>query len=147
MVTDNVAAGKSPVWMLDASQPHSMTYTPDIGEALALLGTSAPASGSVWHVPTAPALTGNEYLTLAGGKKAPKTMSALTLRLGGLFIPAARESLELTYQYTGPYHFDSTTFEDTYGMTATPYASGIALSGDYAGARVQLGRRQPSSWR
>ena len=136
MVTNNVAAGKAPVWMLDASQPHSMTYTPDIGEALALLGTSTPAPGSVWHVPTSPALTGNEYLSLAGGNKPPKTMSALTLRLGGLFIPAARESLELSYQYTAPYLFDSSRFEAAYGMRATPYATGIAAAAGHAEVRA-----------
>lgn len=136
MVTNNVASGKTPVWMLDASQPHSMTYTPDIGEALALLGTSTPAPSSVWHVPTAPALTGKEYLELAGGSKPPRTMSALTLRLGGLFIPAARQSLELTYQYTAPYLFNSSKFEDSYGMTATPYATGIAVAAEKAEVRA-----------
>ena len=32
---DRVIAGKPPTWLFDASQPHSMTYTPDIGAALA----------------------------------------------------------------------------------------------------------------
>lgn len=139
MAIDNVAAGKSPVWMLDSTQPHSLTYTPDVGEALALLGTSTPPRGSVWHVPTAPALTGAQYLALVGGNKPPKTMSALTLKIGGIFIPAARESLELTYQYTAPYHFDSSAFEKEYSVSPTPYDAGIALSLDYAqGTSVSL---------
>lgn len=55
---DRIAAGKPPTWLFDSAQPHSMTYTPDIGRALALLGTDPAARGRVWHLPTAPALTG-----------------------------------------------------------------------------------------
>ena len=136
MAIDNVVAGKSPIWMLDSTQPHSMTYTPDIGESLALLGTIGSAPGSVWHIPTATALTGAEYLALAGGSKLSKTMSALTLRIGGIFVPAARESRELAYQYTSPYRFDSRAFEVAYGVAPTPYATGIAAALEHARAHT-----------
>ncbi len=43
---DRVAAGKPPTWLFDASQLHSMTYTPDIGAALAVLGTDDRARRS-----------------------------------------------------------------------------------------------------
>ena len=126
---DNVAAGKAPVWLFDAHQLHSMTYTPDIGEALAVLGTDERARGGVWHLPTAPALTGTEYVEIAAGGAAPhKTMSAATLRLGALFVPAARETLEMAYQYTAPYVFDSSAFETTFGIAPTPYRDGIAAA-------------------
>lgn len=71
-----VAAGKHCTWLLDADLPHSLTYTPDIGEALAILGTEAAARGRTWHPPTASALTGREYIELAAGDGArPKVMS------------------------------------------------------------------------
>ena len=66
---DRVIAGKPPTWLFDASQPHSMTYTPDIGAALAVLGTDDRARGRIWHLPTAPALTGEQYLALATGDR------------------------------------------------------------------------------
>jgi len=50
------------------------------------------------------------------------------MRVGSLFSGAARETLELAYQYTAPYDFDSTAFEHTFGVTPTPYAEGIAAS-------------------
>jgi nucleoside-diphosphate-sugar epimerase len=133
---DRVAAGKPPIWLFDASQPHSMTYTPDIGAALAVLGTDDRARGRVWHVPTAPALTGEQYLALtSGGALARRTMSMGTMRLGSLFSSAARETLEMAYQYTAPYEFDSTAFERTFGVAPTPYAEGIAASLGRATAR------------
>ena len=129
MVIDAVVAGKAPTWLLDATLPHSMTYTPDIGTALAVLGTDPRGRNGVWHVPTSPALTGEEYLTVASGEgQKHKVMSKAMLRIGGLFVPAAREALELSYQNTEPYVFDSAKFETTFGISATPYRDGIARS-------------------
>ena len=129
LAIDKVAAGKPPVWLFDSHQPHSMTYTPDIGEALAVLGTDEQARGRVWHLPTAPALTGAEYLQLAtGGGLRHTTMSMTTMRLGALFIAEARESLEMAYQYTAPYVFDSSAFETAFGRAPTPYRDGIAAA-------------------
>jgi nucleoside-diphosphate-sugar epimerase len=123
---DAIRSGRRPTWLLDDAQPHSMTYTRDIGDALVTLGTHPRARGGVWHLPTAPALTGAEYLRLAsGGTSTHRTMSATTLRIGALFSPAARESLELAYQNDRPYVFDSSAFERTFGVTPTPYAEGI----------------------
>ena len=128
-VIDRVVAGKPPTWLFEASLPHSMTYTPDIGAALAVLGTDDRALGRTWHLPTAPALTGEQYLALAtGGRLRHRTMSTGTMRFGSLFSSAARETLEMAYQYTAPYEFDSTAFERTFGVTPTPYAEGIAAS-------------------
>jgi nucleoside-diphosphate-sugar epimerase len=128
-VIDKVAEGKAPVWLFDAHQPHSMTYTLDIGEALAVLGSDERARGRVWHLPTAPALTGAEYLELAtGGTLAHTTMSAATIRMGALFDAAARETLEMAYQYTAPYVFDSSAFQTTFGLAPTPYRDGIAAA-------------------
>ena len=127
MVIEPIVAEKSPTWLLNASLPHSMTYTPDIGAALAIMGTDPRARNEVWHVPTAPALTGEEYLALATGPgQKHRVMSKTMLRLGGLFVPAARESLELSYQNAEPYLFDSTKFESTFGVSATGYREGIA---------------------
>jgi nucleoside-diphosphate-sugar epimerase len=128
-----IAAGKPGTWFFDADQPHSMTYTPDIGEALAFLGTrpvdSHSVSGDVWHVPTAPALTGRQYLQLAAGRDARVAVMGLaTMRLGSLFTAGARETLELSYQYSAPYVFDSSAFETAFGVSPTPVADGIAVT-------------------
>lgn len=125
-VIDPIGAGKQPTWLLDAHQPHSMTYTPDIGAALAVLGTDPRARGGVWHLPTASALTGEEYIALAsGGATRYRTMSAAILRVGGVFNGAAREAVEMAYQNSRPYLFDSTAYERTFGVEPTPYAEGI----------------------
>jgi len=126
---DKIADGKVATWLYDVDQPHSLTYTPDIGNALAILGTTSRANGEVWHLPTSPALTGREYIRLATGTDAqPKVMTKSAMRIGGLFIKAARESLELSYQNAEPYLFDSSAFEEKFGVEPTPVAVGIAES-------------------
>jgi nucleoside-diphosphate-sugar epimerase len=129
---DAIAAGRQPRWLFDANLPHSMTYTVDVGRGLAVLGTDERARGRAWHLPTAPALTGAEYLALAGGAAVgtgrPRLMSAATMRFGAIFSSAARETLEMAYQFTAPYRFDSSAFERTFGIQPTPYADGIAAS-------------------
>ena len=120
-VVDRIAAGKRPTWLFDADQPHSLTATTDIGDALVTLGTDDRATGRTWHLPTAPALTGRQYVELAGVPAADTAvMSSATLRLGALYGTSARETLELRYQYTDPYVFDSSAFEQTSACTRPP---------------------------
>ncbi len=47
------------------------------------------------------------------------------LRLGGLFIPEARESVEMMYEFEKPFVVDSSQFEQTFGVKATPMAEAI----------------------
>lgn len=126
---DKIVAGKTGTWLFDADQPHSLTYTPDIGDALAVLGREPAARGRTWHLPTAPVLTGRQYLQIAAGPGArTAVMGTTTMRLGALFNPAARETLEMDYQYLRPYLFDSTAFEATFNTAPTPSEEGIAAA-------------------
>lgn len=125
---DRAAAGRRPLWLFDATHLHSLTYTPDLGEALAVLGTDARAAGRTWHLPTAPALTGAEYLAMLPGGRPARVMSAGTMRFGALFSTAARETAEMAYQYQAPYVFDSSAFEREFGVAPTPSAEGVAAT-------------------
>ena len=57
-------------------------------------------------------------------------MSRATMRVGALFVPIARESLELSYQNALPYVFDSSRYEATFEATPTPYPVGITQTLD-----------------
>lgn len=124
---DRLAAGRRATWLFDADQPHSLTYTRDAGEALASLGDDPRAHAGAWHLPTAPALTGREYIALAGGDRV-SVMSSATMRLGALFASAPRETLEMAYQYTRPYVFDSERFETAFAVSPTPTTEAIATT-------------------
>lgn len=112
--------------------PHSYTYIEDFGEALAILGERDEALGQVWHVPNAPTLTTREILTLAfqiAGQPAKiSTMGKMMMRIGGLFIPEARETVEMMYEFEKPFVVDHQKFERAFGNHATPFAEGLRVT-------------------
>jgi nucleoside-diphosphate-sugar epimerase len=108
---------------------HSYTYIDDIGKALVILGEQDAALGRAWHVPNVPATTTREFINLifeALGQPAKMSaMGKLMLRLGGLFIPAAREIIEMMYEFEQDFVVDGSKFTKTFGLQATPYREGI----------------------
>ena len=67
----------------------------DFGEALARLGLDERSLGRGWHVPNAPAVTNRRFLEIAaeiaGVEPFSQTLGKTMMRIGGLFVPAARE--------------------------------------------------------
>ncbi|HMD82938.1 MAG TPA: hypothetical protein VKE92_16585, partial [Anaerolineales bacterium] len=53
------------------------------------------------------------------------SMGKLMMRIGGLFIPEAKESVEMMYEFDQPFIVDSSKFENTFGMKATPLREAI----------------------
>jgi nucleoside-diphosphate-sugar epimerase len=49
----------------------------------------------------------------------------LMMMVGGLFIPEAKESVEMMYEFEQPLIVDSSKFEKTFGMKATPMREAI----------------------
>ena len=52
-------------------------------------------------------------------------MGKLMMSLGGLFIPAARETVEMMYEFKQDFVVDGSLFTKTFGLQATPYREGI----------------------
>jgi hypothetical protein len=128
-VTDRVSAGKDCGWFFNTDLPHSLTYTRDIGETLALIGTDPATQGRTWHTPTADALTARQLIEIAAGPGArAKAMSLNTMRIGALFNSSARESLEMAYQWNKPYVFDGSAFQTAFHLAPTNYRDGIAAT-------------------
>lgn len=122
----------------DPDLPHSYSYIGDVAAGLALLGERPEAAGRVWHLPTAPAVSTravHRLITERTGR--PLEVTVLdTPRPWGPFDEAfMAEYAELFYQHTEPQIMDSTDFEETFGVRATPLADAVARTVDwYAGA-------------
>ena len=52
-------------------------------------------------------------------------MGKTMMWFGGLFIPEAKESVEMMYEFEQPFIVDSSKFEKTFGMQATPMKDAI----------------------
>jgi nucleoside-diphosphate-sugar epimerase len=135
LVFEPLVKGKTASWLVDASVPHSMTFTPDAARGVAMLAERESAWNRVWHLPTAPdPPTGREFIAMAAAEfgAAPKcrVLNRPMLRVAGLFNQLVRESYEMLYQSDSPYLFDSTKFAKEFEFAGTPYAEGIRIAVD-----------------
>lgn len=128
----NILQGKAVSATGNPDLPHTYTYTEDFARALILLGERDEAPGSAWHVPNAETLTTRQFLTLAyqlaGHPPRIGSMGKLMMMLGGLFIPEAREMVEMMYEFEQPFIVDSRPFSNTFGMQATPLSDSLAAT-------------------
>ena len=122
--------GKPAQLMGRADLPHTHTYVRDFGKALVILGERDEADGQAWHVPNdQPKMTQGELVRLfaeeAGVEPRMSTMGKTMMSIGGLFIPEAKETVEMMYEFEKPFVIDSSKFEKTFGMKATPIRQAI----------------------
>ena len=122
-------AGKTAHGMGSLDAPHTFTYTLDVGEAMAVLSEREEALGQIWHVPSAPPVTQRDLITqVFQAAKQPakiRAINGLMMRLAGIFIPGAREVIEMMYEFEKPFVVDSSKFTRAFGMNATPLSEGI----------------------
>lgn len=134
MVLAKYAKKQKAMWLGNAAARHSFTYVPDTGKAMYALAKDPGSDNQVWHLPTAPSLTGKEFIQLAANVFNTKPdyiqVKKLLLNTMGLFNKMIQETAEMYYQYQYDYIFSSEKFEKTYNMQPTSYEDGIrTLSG------------------
>ena len=122
-------AGKAADVVGSADVPHSYAYIEDVGRAAAALGTREEAVGRVWFAPHAPAVTQRAMIEEAsrqlGIPPRLRLIGPLMMRMAGLFVPAARESVEMLYQFTEPFVVSSRQIESAFGLAPTPVHEGL----------------------
>jgi nucleoside-diphosphate-sugar epimerase len=133
MIFSNLSKGKKAQWLVNEKVPHAFTYVPDAAKALYLLAKDDTAFGQSWHLPTqSNPLTGEAFVALAAKEMhQPYKLTVLSkfmIRLAGLFVKPIKESYEMLYQNDSDYLFDSTKFEQHFGMQPTSYEAGIAAT-------------------
>ncbi|NJL41501.1 MAG: NAD(P)H-binding protein [Leptolyngbyaceae cyanobacterium SM1_4_3] len=127
-----VLAGKMASAVGNLDVPHTYTFIDDFGRALVMLGEHPEALGQIWHVPNAETVTTRQFLTLAfqqaGHPPAMKGMGKFMMQLGGLFIPEARETVEMMYEFEQPFVVDHSKYAQAFGNHATPLEASIQLT-------------------
>jgi nucleoside-diphosphate-sugar epimerase len=118
-------AGKMVRFSGDPDQPHSYAYIDDFAAALVDIGLRDGGWGRTWHVPHQPLMSTRALLERAAlrhGLPLPRIAreGAWTLRLAGLFIPAAREVIEMLPQFGLPYAVDDRSWLSQRSLAATP---------------------------
>jgi nucleoside-diphosphate-sugar epimerase len=123
-------AGKAASFAGSLDLPHTATYIGDFGRALVVLGERDEALGRAWHVPgDRPQFTQREFAELicreAGHPVKAGAIGKTMMALAGLFIPGARETVEMMYEFEKPFVVDSSRFERAFGLWATPMEEAI----------------------
>jgi len=131
MVLDKFAKKQNAQWIGDISKLHNFSFIPDMGKGMYLLGQSPDSDNQVWHMPTAPPLTGRQFIEMAAGIYGvqPKhfALKKLMMQIFGLFNKPVAEIVEMYYQYDHNYVFNSDKFEKAFKVKPTSYADGIKL--------------------
>jgi len=131
MVLDKYAKKQKAQWIGDANKLHNFSYIPDMGKGMFLLGQHPESDNQIWHMPTAPAITGKQFIEMAARiyGVAPKFMAInkIMLWLTGLFQKVVMGVVEMYYQYDHDYIFDSSKFEKAFNVKPTSYEEGVKL--------------------
>lgn len=121
-------------WVVgDPDAPRSWSYLPDVARTLVTLATDERALGRAWHVPSGPPRSQREAiadLCAAAGRPAVPVSGIPwpVLRAVGAFSPMMREVVDVRHQFDQPYVMDATATTETFGLTATPWASVVAAT-------------------
>jgi nucleoside-diphosphate-sugar epimerase len=118
-------AGKKARTMGRPDTLHSLSYVPDIGRNLVLLGSRADAYGRAWHLPNPPIRTIRDVITdVYSALDQPPRLTVLSkpmLRAVGLFNRDVRELLSTYYQFDAPFIADHRAFTSAFGGHITDW--------------------------
>jgi nucleoside-diphosphate-sugar epimerase len=109
--------------------PHSYAYIEDVATAAVTLAQHPEALGRAWITPHAPASTQGQMASAAaealGVEPRVSVITPLMMRLAGLFVPGARASIEMMYEFTEPFVVDSSRIEKSFRLSSTPMDEGL----------------------
>lgn len=120
-----VVEGRRVPWLGKLDVPHTLVFVEDFARGLITLGRHEQTLGQVWHIPTAPALTGRQYIILAseaaGVQARALALPGLLLRVLGLTNAVLRESVEMLYEFNEPYLIDGSKYSRAFDGTHTSH--------------------------
>ncbi|MGB9344407.1 MAG: NAD-dependent epimerase/dehydratase family protein [Ilumatobacteraceae bacterium] len=127
---DPLHVGKPAQTAGNVDVPHSVTYVPDLAEALVRVAEDDRSWGRAWHAPCAPAVSQRRLAELAAAsigregtiRRAPTPL----LRAIGVFVKPVGEMVEMLYEFDSDFIVDSSAFTEHFGMTATPLEQALS---------------------
>jgi len=131
MALDKYAKKQKAQWIGNVKKLHNFSYIPDMGKGMYLLGQTPESDNQIWHMPTASALTGLQFIEMTaivyGTEPKYFAIKKFMMQLFGLFNKPVAELVEMYYQYDHDYIFDSSKFEKAFNFKPTSYEEGIKV--------------------
>jgi nucleoside-diphosphate-sugar epimerase len=139
LVFEKAITGKAMQWPGRRDVLHTLHYLADAARGLLVIANDDRADGKVWHLPSADPISGHDFMALVNQHVATpvqaKTIGTQMMRIGGLFSPEAKETVECMYQWTAPFITDSSAFVKTFGPIEVTSHS-VAVRDTVASMRV-----------
>lgn len=127
---DPLRRGKPAQTMGNVDALHSVTFVPDLADALVRVGEDDTSWGRAWHAPCAPAVAQRRLAEIAattvGQPGAIRSAPTWMLRGIGLFVKPVSEMVEMLYEFDTDFVVDSSAFTDHFAMEATPLDEALA---------------------
>jgi nucleoside-diphosphate-sugar epimerase len=125
-------ASKTVQWFGNLDMPHTFTYVPDFGNALVELGVDSKGWGEAWHVPQCITCSGREAANAVAklvNKPATLTiMGTWMLHIVGIFMPQAKEMIEMLPHFETPYVVDDSKWRSRMQTKATPWNEALSAT-------------------
>ena len=129
MVLDKLSKRKNAQWLGNPDTLHSFTYVEDAARGVFTLGQNPESDNQIWHLPTAPAMKGSDFINLAAAifDTSPNysRINKFMLQAIGMFNPLIKSTVEMYYQYQHDYNFNSSKFEKAFAIGPRSYEEGI----------------------
>lgn len=141
LVLDPAVRGRAMRWPGSTTAARTLHFLPDAARGLLVLADHGAADGGVWHLPAAPATTGEEFMAIVNrflpSSVRSGSIGTLTMRVGGLFSKEAEESVECMYQWTAPFVVDSSRFTAAFGaLETTSHTDAVAETVEWMRAQL-----------
>jgi nucleoside-diphosphate-sugar epimerase len=121
---DQLRKGKTAEMIGNPDKLHSHSYTPDVARALAILGTSAPSWGQIWHLPITFQGTSRDlaerFANAVGNDLRIRKLQPWMLKLIGLVARDLSGVPEMLYQFEEDFVVDDSKFRAAFGDCTTP---------------------------
>jgi nucleoside-diphosphate-sugar epimerase len=128
---DPLRRGKPAQTMVDVDALHSVTFVPDLAEALVRVAEDDTSWGRAWHAPCAPAVTQRRLAEIAaatiGKPGAIRSTPVWMLRGLGVFVKPVGEMVEMRYEFDHDFVVDSSAFTGHFATEATPLDEALAV--------------------
>ncbi len=129
LVLSPISKKKKASWLGNPEKLHSFTLVEEAAKGMYLLGQDINSDQQIWHLPTATAIKGLEFIEISSKifNSSPKfqRLSYALLWMASLVNREIRGSLEMFYQYEIDYIFDSHKFNQYFNFTPISYQDGI----------------------
>ncbi|HSM67011.1 MAG TPA: NAD-dependent epimerase/dehydratase family protein [Ilumatobacteraceae bacterium] len=128
---DPLHRGKPAQTIGDVDALHSVTFVPDLAEALVRVAEDDTSWGRAWHAPCAPAVSQRRLAGIAaasiGRTGSIRSTPVWMLRGLGVFVKPVGEMVEMLYEFDRDFVVDSSAFTGHFVMEATPLDQALAV--------------------